>query len=279
MKSSLLLLLFIFPSLLFGQLQVKPIDDTTFVRVHKSCIDDILDTNRIFLQLKFMETGDTSTDALAYVPFSIHYKSDYYEFFHSNLDGKNLVQVWRDASYIKISYLTIDFMKDIQFNQSGVYEYLVRIDKIKNTAELIFQGHYNPDYQQAVKLIKEFTCFETFEEPEIIDPIQIPCYQLPDSAIRPYKKDTLYKGRVIFKAQVDTHNLILFNYELLFAKLYSKTNEKDSIEIRLNQKTGNVSHLEQLLPKLIQHLSYIRLSPTGEKQCYTSYFYIPVRIE
>jgi hypothetical protein len=279
MKSSLLLLLFLFPILLFGQLQVKPMDDSTFVRVNKKCIDDLLDTNRIFLHIKFIETGDSSTENLAYVPFSIHYKSDYYEFFHSNLDGKNFIQVWRDASYIKINYLAIDFKKDIQFNQSGVYEYLVQMDKVKNTAELIFQGHYNPDFQQAVKLIKEFTCFETFKEPEIIDPIQIPCYQLPDSTIRPYTKDQQYKGKVLFKAQIDTHNLILHDYELLFAKLYSKTNEKDSIEIRLDKKSGKVSYLEQLLPKLIQHLSYIQLSPTGAKNCYTGYFSIPLWIE
>ncbi|MFC6998865.1 hypothetical protein [Rufibacter roseus] len=107
------------------------------------------------------------------------------------------------------------------------------------------------------------------------------CYFLtPDAFIKPYRTKASYVGRIVFKAEIDTTSLLLHNYTILFAKLYSRNNPQDSIEIRLNDKVGNFSYVEELKPKLIKHLRYIRLRKVDTNNCVTpSSFTIPLQME
>ena len=78
---------------------------------------------------------------------------------------------------------------------------------------------------------------------QIIDPINYECYRLTtNEKIKPLKLDGVYFGRIILDVECDTINGILKNHKLVFAKLRSKTDPNDSIEIRLDLKIGNYAN-------------------------------------
>jgi hypothetical protein len=118
-------------------------------------------------------------------------------------------------------------------------------------------------------------------EPKDIDPIEIDCYQIyPDTPIKPYKNNTEYTGRVTFEAKIDTTKLILIDYKIMFAKLRSRINPLDTIEIRMNDHVGNYKYLKNLAPKLIEHLSYLKLIKINQTDCASiGYYYITVMIK
>jgi len=112
-------------------------------------------------------------------------------------------------------------------------------------------------------------------------PIKANCYKVyPDKPIKSYISHSNYTGMVFLCASVDTTNLKLENYRITFAKLYSKINSIDTIEIRLfSEKIGNYQFVEKLKPKLVNHLSYIKIIRTNEKNCEVGEFSFPIKIE
>jgi hypothetical protein len=114
----------------------------------------------------------------------------------------------------------------------------------------------------------------------IIDPIEIPCYKLsPDKPIKIFKDSSDYIGKVILETRIDTNNNYLTSYKIIFAKLINRNNPKDSIEVRLDFKTGNYQYLEKLKPKFIKHLNYIKVTKTNTENCVKNRFYIPITIK
>ena len=114
----------------------------------------------------------------------------------------------------------------------------------------------------------------------IIDPVPVPCYAIqPDEPIRHFTGNTEYVGRVIFRVDVDTVKQTFTGYEIVFARLYSRTNPKDSIELRPDTKSGNYKYVERIKPALIKHLSYLKLVRTDYADCVNSKFMIPLVIE
>lgn len=122
----------------------------------------------------------------------------------------------------------------------------------------------------------------TKTEDIIIDPIFIPCWALyPDSVIRPLKISSRYVGRVIVYAEGDTISHELRNLTFPFVKVKSKNNINDSIEIRLEYKIGNFNYFDSIKPKIVEHLSYLKIKQTYFKDCNKSkvIFSIPIKIE
>lgn len=125
------------------------------------------------------------------------------------------------------------------------------------------------------------SCEKLEKEEKIIDPIQINCFQIiPDEPIKSFNTSTSYEGQIVIKASVDTTNLVFNNYQIVFAKLKSKTNPNDTIEISMENKTGNFSFVENLKPELIKHLNYIKIKKTNDRGCVRSdYYNFPIKIE
>lgn len=125
------------------------------------------------------------------------------------------------------------------------------------------------------------SCEKLEKEEKIIDPIQINCFQIiPDEPIKSFNTSTSYEGQIVIKASVDTTNLVFNNYQIVFAKLKSKTNPNDTIEISMENKTGNFSFVENLKPELIKHLNYIKIKKTNDRGCvWSDYYNFPIKIE
>lgn len=118
------------------------------------------------------------------------------------------------------------------------------------------------------------------ESIEIIDPVFPHCYDLIENQqIEPLSLGRSYFGRLLIQAEGDTINLILKNHEIVFAKLKSKDNPNDSIEIRGENKFGNWNFIDENCDLIIKHISYLRIEQTGFKDCKMPTFNIPVRIE
>ena len=115
----------------------------------------------------------------------------------------------------------------------------------------------------------------------IVDPIETSCYQIfPDTPIKHYEKDSEYVGKVIFTAKVNEETLSLTNFEIVFASLHSRHNLTDTIEFRPNSMTGNQNYLKNFTPKLVEHLSYIKLRKVILDNCsQTERFYLPLIID
>lgn len=79
-----------------------------------------------------------------------------------------------------------------------------------------------------------------------IDHILPPCYKIKNNLI--IKELILkghYQGKVLLEAYCDTIKNILADYKIVYAKLISTSDPNDSIEIRLENKTGNFEFIEK----------------------------------
>jgi hypothetical protein len=116
---------------------------------------------------------------------------------------------------------------------------------------------------------------------QLIDPINYECFRLTNNEIiEPLKLDGHYFGRVILDTECDTINGILKNHKLVFAKLRSKTDPNDSIEIRLDLKIGNYKFIEEKMGDIIEHISGLRIERNPVVKCvYVPKFIIPFKIE
>ncbi len=87
-------------------------------------------------------------------------------------------------------------------------------------------------------------------------------------------------GRVVVQAQIDSTQLGLINHKIIFAKLTSKVNPNDSIEVRMDKKVGNYQKLEDMIPAIVKHVGYIKVRKVGSNDC-TLYMKvdIPLKIE
>ncbi len=115
---------------------------------------------------------------------------------------------------------------------------------------------------------------------EIIDPIEIPCYQLyPDQPIKHYRGSIEYIGRILFNVKVDTINQAFTDYRIVYAKLFHRYNPNDSIEIRMDYKVGNYKYIESIKDSLISHLGYLQIKKTGYEKCINTTYTIPLTID
>ena len=115
----------------------------------------------------------------------------------------------------------------------------------------------------------------------IVDPIETICYQIfPDNPITHYEKDSEYVGKVIFTAKVNEETFSLTDFKIVFALLHSRHNLNDTIEFRPNYTNGNQEYLKNFTPRLIEHLSYIKLKKVIQDNCaQTERFYLPLIID
>lgn len=135
-------------------------------------------------------------------------------------------------------------------------------------------------HNEKVASIKESVDSTKEDINPIIDPIEIRCYDLYPDKVKDYCQNTEYIGRVTFETKLDTTKLILKDFKIMFAKLRSRTNPLDTIEIRMQNHVGNYKYIEDLTPKLIEHLSYIKLRKTNYENCTTTCgFYIGLKIK
>jgi hypothetical protein len=116
---------------------------------------------------------------------------------------------------------------------------------------------------------------------QIIDPINNECFRLASNEkIKPLILEGVYYGKIMIEAECDTINGILKNYKLVFAKLHSKIDPNDSIEIRLDVKIGNYRFIEEQKANIIEHISGLRVKRNPVVKCVSvPRFTFPVKIE
>ena len=111
--------------------------------------------------------------------------------------------------------------------------------------------------------------------------IQQSCYKLSDERpIKPLNLNRNYKGRIVLIARYDTINNQFKEYEIQFAKLNYKESGKDFLSYNSISDKVIPAVLISLQPKLVNHLSYLRIVKTNIEGCtIPSSFGFPVRIE
>ncbi|WP_299701089.1 hypothetical protein [uncultured Pontibacter sp.] len=103
-------------------------------------------------------------------------------------------------------------------------------------------------------------------------PVEIPCYQLTDDSVKSLHLQKNYHGLVVLKAEYDRESLKFNKYEIMVAKLRSKSTEEPFTMLEKD--------LTQLMPVLIKHVKYIQLKRNNQEGCTEpSLFYLPIRIE
>ncbi|TPE42815.1 hypothetical protein [Pontibacter mangrovi] len=106
----------------------------------------------------------------------------------------------------------------------------------------------------------------------LICPIETPCYQLTDETVKPLSLHKTFHGLVVLKAEYNRESLKFNKYEIMVAKLRSKSTEE---AVNMPEK-----ELAQLLPTLIKHVDHIELKRNNQEGCTEpSLFYLPIRIE
>lgn len=118
------------------------------------------------------------------------------------------------------------------------------------------------------------------ENEEIIDPISTPCFHLiNENKIEPIILNGNYFGKIIIGASCDTVRLKLIDFKIIFAKLYSSVDSRDSIEIRLENKQGNYKFLDDNMAEILENIAQIEIEKADADCDYIPNFNIPIEIE
>jgi hypothetical protein len=116
------------------------------------------------------------------------------------------------------------------------------------------------------------------ETDKIICPASPNFYILePSSRIPPLRQEGEYFGKVFVEAEIDTSTLRLINHRLIFAKLRSKIDSSDTLEIRLEKITGNELIIDELWTEIIDHISYLNIKKICEGDVVPKYV-LPIEI-
>jgi hypothetical protein len=117
------------------------------------------------------------------------------------------------------------------------------------------------------------------DDETIVDPIFYHCYRLQDtSRIEPIKLEGHYFGKAIIQAKVDTINDKLKDYVIVYAKLSSSMNPRDSILIRYKNKYGKYAFLENQLDKIVPYISEKKIVRTNIENCVVPIFSFAIKI-
>jgi hypothetical protein len=130
-------------------------------------------------------------------------------------------------------------------------------------------------------MISSFFCaFLNGQDNEtIIDPVFYECYKLIDTArIEPIKLDGFYSGKAMLQAKVDTLTDTLKDFSIVFAKLYSSKDTKDSIEIRYLKKYGNYTFLDEHIDEIVPIIAQKRIIRTNLENCIVPLFTFAIKI-
>jgi hypothetical protein len=87
---------------------------------------------------------------------------------------------------------------------------------------------------------------------------------------KPFKATSLYSGRVIIQAKLDTLTMTLTEHKFIFANLYSKTEPDKKIRLSPGEQFGGIKYLKMILPDLIKYLRYLKFKMVNRSGCLMS---------
>jgi len=123
---------------------------------------------------------------------------------------------------------------------------------------------------------------KTFDNPDsIICTLPLNCVTIiNDKPIKPFISAGNYLGKVILQAQLDTLTMKLIRHKIIYADLHSKTDPNKKIEVRLNDRSGDIKYLDKMFPDLIKHLQYLKFKIVEHSNCVmTTSWNFPITIK